>query len=504
VLLAIAGTSSNTGAPLAQVIEKHFRDDPIDPGEITQVLADYSAKKRGLGAMDFDDLLLNGLKLLTENKEILARYQDQFVHVLVDEYQDTNRVQAEIVDRIASGHGNLFVVGDDFQSIYGWRGASIANILTFAKRYPAARTFALETNYRSVPEILEVANACIAHNPEQFQKRLRSTREPSDSPTLVTLLDAEQQARYVVEQIRGLMREGFKLDDIAVLYRAHYHAMELQMLLTREGLPYAITSGTRFFEQAHIKDVCSIVRICSNSRDELAFSRLLCLLPKVGQKTAQKAWRKLGGEFRVEDAGSRDILLKGLPAAARGVWKDIDAVLAAYGEEELSTDVGELMRRFLASYYAHYGTATFENYEHREDDINELIGYAGQFKNAEMFLSDLALFSNVDGEVKADDTAEAGTLRLSTVHQAKGLEWAAVLVLWLTDGMFPSARSLAESKDGEAEERRLFYVAITRAKDVLHLCSPGTRRKSDGSLMPCITSRFLTELSPDLFREVWD
>jgi DNA helicase-2/ATP-dependent DNA helicase PcrA len=454
-----------------------------------------------MGAMDFDDLLVNCLRLFRECREVRERYQTQFQHVLVDEYQDTNTIQAQLVDQIVEKNRNVLVVGDDFQSIYSWRGADYRNIMSFPQRYSDARTYKLETNYRSVPEILEVANACIAGNPEQFQKTLRPTREKNKKPVVAHLRDGEEQARYAISQIVKLRRQGYKLSDIAVLYRAHYHAMELQMLLTRERLPFLITSGVRFFEQAHIKDVCCVLRILENPTDEMAFTRLLRMLPGVGEKTAAAIWQKLGTRFDAQDAGSRDRLRSLLKPSAVALWDKIEPVFAAYKDEGLQDDGGEVIHRFGEAFYNQHAANIFEDFERRLDEIHELILYTANFESVERFLSDVALLTNLDAEIEKMGSTEQDTIRLTTVHQAKGLEWPIVIVIWATDGMFPSARSMNESF-GESEERRLFYVAITRAKDELYLCMPEVRRTRDGGVIYCPPSRFVEEIPPHLIQSI--
>jgi DNA helicase-2/ATP-dependent DNA helicase PcrA len=263
----------------------------------------------------------------------------------------------------------VLVVGDDFQSIYSWRGANYRNIMSFPKRHPDAAIYRLETNYRSVPEILQVANACIAGNPDQFQKTLRPVREAHRRPLVAKVRDGAEQARYVVEHIQALRREGYRPADIAVLYRAHFHSMELQMELTRQSVRYAITSGVRFFEQAHIKDVCCLLRLMESPGDELAFTRLLAMLPGIGERTAQNLWNKLGGRFEAGDAAQRRTLRELLKAAARDAWSRVEPVLEAYGEESLREDPGEAIHQFVKAFYADYAARVFEEHERRLEDI---------------------------------------------------------------------------------------------------------------------------------------
>ena len=501
VLLACTGTAANTEQPLAEVVDARVGDTPVDPAQVMAVLRDYAQRKTELGAMDFDDLLLNGLRLFRECPAVLDRYQEWFLHVLVDEYQDTNTIQAELVDRLAGRRRNVLVVGDDFQSIYSWRGADFRNIMSFPERYTDAQVHKLETNYRSVPEVLAVANACIAGNPDQFQKTLRAVREPYRKPRVVRMRDGEEQARYVCQHIAALRRSGYQASEIAVLYRAHYHALDLQMQLTRETIPYLITSGARFFEQAHIKDVCSVLRVVERSGDEIAFKRLLELLPGVGAKTVQKLWQRLGGRFLGTDTAACMQVEGWLPTGARATWKTIAGVLADYEKEGLAEDPGEIVHRFVGAFYDEHCHNAFKDAARRIDDIREMILYTAKFESTQAFLGDVALVTNLDAEgVQAADAGN-GMVRLSTVHQAKGMEWAVVIVLWMADSMFPSARALSESGGGEAEERRLFYVAVTRAKDELCFCVPEVRRMRDGGVQFLEPSRFIEEIPSDLVED---
>jgi DNA helicase-2/ATP-dependent DNA helicase PcrA len=500
VLLRLFGLASSREVSVASLAKQRFEGFEVNVRDVSRVHERYELRKRELNAMDFDDLLSNGLKLFREHEGILDRYRERFLYVLVDEYQDTNVVQAAWVDTIASRHRNLLVVGDDFQSIYSWRGADFRNILSFPDRYPDTTVFKLETNYRSVPEILNVANACIAGNPEQFQKTLKSVREAHHRPFLSRLRDGDHQAAYVIDRIRYLQREGYKLSDIAVLYRAHFHAMELQLELSREHIPYLITSGMRFFEQAHIKDVCAILRLIANPRDVLAFSRLLEMLPKMGSRTTEKVWESLGRQFDARNPEQRKRLHAALPLAARKDWDGIDAILAAYEHDKLAEDPGEVIHRFNKAFYDEYAVETFDNYDRRIEDIQELINYTTRFESADAFLNEMALLTNLDTETDDPQAAPGEAVRLSSVHQAKGLEFPAVFVLWLADGMFPSGRSMNEG-EGEAEERRLFYVAATRAKDELYLCVPAVRRQRDGGMQFYSPSRFVAELPQQLLKE---
>ena len=288
VLEDLVGLSVNTQRPIDElVLERYpFFYELLD--DIRAVAEHYRKRKRELNAMDFDDLLFYWKTLLQEHPEVRARYGEQFQHILVDEYQDTNRIQADIIDLLAEGHGNIMVVGDDSQSIYSFRGANFANILTFPDRYPAAKVFKLEINYRSTPEILHLANSSIVHNRYQFPKELQTVRPAGPMPSLVPAQDILEQAAFVAQKVAEIRDGGIPLSQIAVLYRAHYHSMELQMELTRRGIPFEVRSGLRFFEQAHIKDVCAYLKIICNPLDELAWKRVLQLYPRSGKGHGRK------------------------------------------------------------------------------------------------------------------------------------------------------------------------------------------------------------------------
>lgn len=502
VLAAVFGLAANRGVPVAETVREHFEGHTVDVEGVLKVQALYGQRKRAQNAMDFDDLLVNVLQLLREHPDVLAQYQERMRHVLVDEYQDTNRLQADFVDLLAARHRNLLAVGDDFQSIYSWRGAEVKNILSFPQRYPDAQVFKLEENYRSTPGILEVANAVIAGNPEQYQKTLRATRAAEVKPVLAKLTDGGHQARYVVEKVRRLVESGAaEPGQIAVLYRSHYHSMELQMELARARLDYVLMSGVRFFEQVHIKDACALPRLAVNPADALAFTRLAELLPQVGPKKAQALWHALGDHLNLRDAEKRAKLAGLLPKEAQAPWQAIAERVFPPGEEAgaVLDRPDELVYRFNEAFYEEYAENTFDNADQRLEDVRELITFSAKYKSTAEFLGEMALLTNLDAEQNRHAALPGGAVRLTTVHQAKGLEWKAVFVLWLADGMFPAARSLEEAAN-EAEERRLFYVAVTRAKDYLWLCVPRLRKARDGGAMFCTPSRFIDEIDPALLQ----
>jgi DNA helicase-2/ATP-dependent DNA helicase PcrA len=488
--------------------------------KIQDVRDRYEKKKKATNSVDFDDLLQKTLLMFQQHERIAEIYRRQFQFILVDEYQDTNKIQADLVDLLARDHRNLMVVGDDAQSIYSWRGANFQNILEFPKRYPDAQVFKIEMNYRSVPEILEVANAAIAANVQQFRKRLSATRESQTlRPALVALNDGSEQAQFIAQRILELRDENVDLNDIAVLYRAHYHALELQLELSRRGIPYQITSGIRFFEQAHIKDVTSFIRFVANPRDEVAFNRMVKLLPGIGNRTAENLWQAWTAGLAVAgigDAGENisvsagvtapgysfgeRLLAMTVPAKSKKMWMQLAHTLneiAPGGEPNPPT---EMITSVVEAIYDDYAKVTFANYQLRREDLDQLAAFARQFTDVHEFLSQLALISNVDAEAAPVQANEKEAVNLSSVHQAKGLEFHTVFVIWLTDGMFPSSRSL-DTRDALEEERRLFYVAITRARDELYLTYPHMRLSGGYGDVFQRPSRFLQEISSDLLED---
>src|SRR5216684_3896160 len=344
VLAEIFSFVVNTETPLEELLAEKFPYFLPLLEKITDVQARYEKKKKATNSVDFDDLLEKTLSMLQKHEGIASFYRRQFQFILVDEYQDTNKIQADFIDLLAREHRNVMVVGDDAQSIYSWRGANFKNILEFPKRYPDAQVFKIEMNYRSVPEVLEVANAAIAANVQQFHKHLSATRESNAvKPAVVALNDGSEQAQFVAQRILELRDEDVDLGEIAVLYRAHYHAIELQLELSRRGIPYQITSGVRFFEQAHIKDVTSFIRVVANPRDEVAFKRMVKLLPGIGNKSSDnlwRAWENSLGERGEISSWSERLLTMPVSARSKKSWEQL-----AHTLDEIAPAVSRIRRR---------------------------------------------------------------------------------------------------------------------------------------------------------------
>ena len=506
VLADIFSFVVNTERSVEEVLAEKFPYFVPLLEQIKDVHGRYERRKKSTNSLDFDDLLEKTLRMLKEHEEIAGFYQRQFQFILVDEYQDTNKIQADFIDLLAGDHQNVMVVGDDAQSIYSWRGANFQNILAFPRRYPNVQIFKIELNYRSVPEILEVANAAIAQNVQQFRKELSAVRLTNEfKPAIVALNDGSEQAQFVAQRILELRDEGVELNEIAVLYRAHYHAIELQLELSRRGIPYQITSGIRFFEQAHIKDVAAFIRFVANPQDEVAFKRMVRLLPGIGGRSADTLWSKweqtLNENAVITSWNNR---MAGMPvnSRARKPWQQLIDTLEEIAPDGQPIAPTEMITSVVEAIYDDYAKSNFANYELRKEDLTQLAAFARQFKDANEFLSQLALISNVDAEPGVTQANDQEAVNLSSVHQAKGLEFHTVFVIWLTDGMFPSSRSL-ETRDAIEEERRLFYVAITRAKDELYLTYPHMRLNAGYGDMFQRPSRFLKEI-PSQLVEDWN
>ena len=528
VLNEIFSLTANTHKSTEELVAGQFSYFESFAAQIAVLAKKYTERKRATNAMDFDDLLALWLKLFQDNAEIREQYQRRFQFILVDEYQDTNKLQSDLIDLLAARHHNVTVVGDDAQSIYAWRGANFANILEFPKRYPGAKVFKIETNYRSTPEILNVANAAIAANVNQFAKELSPARKSGVKPALIQCQDAGQQSAFIAQRVLELREEGQNLNHVAVLYRSHFHALELQLELTRQQIPFSITSGIRFFEQAHIKDATAYLKLVANPRDEISFKRLVQLLPGVAAKGADKLFRNFqsssrGNEAQIEIGNRKSEIgneleppyvscykmatalqscSKSVPKKAAVAWAQFVATISQLEDPVVRKSAAKMLRLVMDAGYDDYLKETYANYERRLEELEQLAEFAYQFGSVEEFLTQLALLTNVEAEdgdaAKGDDEK----LKLSTIHQAKGLEFDAVFVIMLCDGMFPSTRSM-ESTEGEEDERRLFYVAVTRAKNELYLTYPLIRGGfgNSGSDMFQSPSRFLSEIPKDLLNE---
>lgn len=493
----------NTRSSHAETIKRYFPQHEGLTDRMPEFAKRYAEKKRSANVLDFDDLLEFWHDLLRNSPESAAYYSNRFRHVLVDEYQDTNLLQAEIVDIIGSHH-RVMAVGDDAQCIYSWRGANFENILTFPDRHPGTQIHRIETNYRSTPQILKLANGVLLAQPKgrHFDKELRPARANGEKPFVVEAMDGREQALFITQRLRGLADEGCALRDIAVLYRAHFQALDLQLELSRRQIPYQITSGVRFFEQAHVRDLVALLRVACNPSDMPAWLRIAVLLPKIGEKGAQKIYtatletaKALNKNF-LDALDAPEVVAK-VPADAKGDWPGFAASLQQVGDAMRTLSPANAVDAAIDGWYGDYLKGAYANYSSRLDDLKSLVGFAGRFEDMPEMLGQIMLLNSETSDRSADSDADA--IRLTTIHQAKGLEFSAVFLISLADGLMPLRRSI-DSGDIE-EERRLFYVAVTRARDELYLCYPKVSTKG-GPAMLMPPSRFLQELSPDLYQQL--
>ncbi|MEM6821291.1 MAG: ATP-dependent helicase, partial [Verrucomicrobiota bacterium] len=452
VVQTIFSLSVNTQCKTEEIIEAQYPYFIELSGEILSLSQKYVERKRASNAVDYDDLLTLSLELLREKEDLRDRYQNHFQHILVDEYQDTNVVQAEFVDLLADAHHRVMVVGDDAQSIYSWRGANFENIINFPDRHEGTEVIRIETNYRSSPEVLELANESIANNVKQFPKTLKPVKPKGAKPAKVSVHDARQQAQFVAQRILELHDGGMSLEDIAILYRSHFHSMELQMELTKRNIPFQITSGLRFFEQAHVKDVSAFLRFAVNGDDEVSFKRVALMIPGIGAASAHRLWHAIHSGEAWDQAK--------VPSKSKSIWEQWGETHKQLLELVGDASPDQLIQIVLDAFYEDFLKVKFPNYLSRLDDLRQLQAYSETFENTAEFLAQLSLMTNLEAQPALDQDGADDAIKLSSIHQAKGLEWKSVFVIMLCDGMFPSARSL-ENEEGEEEERRLLYVAVT-------------------------------------------
>ena len=490
----------NVGRPLAEVVAARNPDFAAWTPQIEAAAAAYAKRKREANCLDYDDLLGQWARLLADFPAERAAQGALFRQILVDEMQDTNAVQISLLESIArAGAGNLTAVGDDAQSIYRFRGADYDNILKFPERNAGARIFRLEINYRSTPEIVAFTNASIARVAAGFPKTLVSARPAGLRPVVVPAADAYEEADYACQQVLDWHEEGIDLNRIAILYRNHHDSILLQAELVARGINYTVRSGLRFFEQAHIKDVLAFLRLIANPRDEPAWRRLLLLIPGVGPARAAATWEHLSRAADPLAALATAEVMALMPAKAKGFFAGFVADLRLVQAAKPEADPAAAIAAILKGGYPAIVRSKYERPDNRIADIEQLGVLAARYESLDRLIADLLLAGDVYGMDTVNAEGPAEMLVLSTIHQAKGLEWSRVLVPRLVEDSFPNARGLAEP-GGADEERRIFYVAITRAMDELILTYPLTvARGGRGPTVITTPSRFLTELDPALY-----
>ena len=472
--------------------------------ELRSLFRHYVERKQEIQALDYDDLLLYWSHLVAE-RDFADEIGAWFDHVLVDEYQDTNLLQAKILSALKPDGSGITVVGDDAQSIYSFRAAEVENILGFPAQYsPPARVITLEQNYRSTQAILDSANCLIADGERQYRKSLHSQLPQGGKPRYVTVEDGDAEAEFVVESILTSREEGLELKRQAVLFRGSHHSDRLEIELVRRNIPYVKYGGLKFLEAAHVKDVLAILKWAENPKNEVAAFRVLKLLPGMGPRYAHRCFRHLASaDFRIDSL--RSFLP---PAPTRPEWGELCDLLTTLASAELDEHGWQSQVTAVRRWYGPRLERIYDGIETREADIEQLEQIAGRYPTRERFLTELTLDPpSAAGDLAGDPLLDEDYLVLSTVHSAKGQEWDAVYVLNVTDGNFPSEFAAGKPKLIE-EERRLLYVAMTRAKQSLALVAPlkfhVTQQRRDGDRhVYGARSRFVTESLLETLNPCW-
>ena len=492
--LAIYSRCVNTQQSLATTLEHHYPWCADWTDELSELFRHYVERKQNTQSLDYDDLLLYWSHLVAE-AEFAEEIGSWFDHVLVDEYQDTNIVQAQILNALKPDGRGVTVVGDDAQSIYSFRAAEVENILGFPDQYiPSARVITLEQNYRSTQAILDAANSLIAESERQYRKNLFSEQTPGDKPQYVTVEDGDAEAEFVVETILANRELGMQLKEQAVLFRGSHHSDRLELELVRRNIPYVKYGGLKFLEAAHVKDLLSVLKWAENPKNEVAAFRVLKLLPGMGPAKAARCFEMLA----VNDYAFPALATFRPPAGAAPEWPAFCELLESLSHAEIGDRGWQAQLTQVRRWYQPHLERLYDGLDTREADLEQLEQISGRYPTRERFLTELTLDPpSAAGDLAGDPLLDEDYLILSTVHSAKGQEWEAVYVLNVTDGNFPSEFATGKPEMIE-EERRLLYVAMTRAKQSLSLISPlrfhVTQQRRDGDKhVYGARSRFMTE-----------
>ncbi len=489
--------SVNKELSIEQIVVKYYAAYSQEIEALRQLHSRFVKYKLEHQLMDYDDLLVYTQQLLKQNQEIQEHLSRLYRYIMVDEYQDTNAVQAQIVKLLASTHDNVMAVGDEAQSIYSFRGANYRNILEFPKQFPGTRIIKLEENFRSVQPILNLTNDVIKQARESFEKELYTKKTGGTRPAKIPTLNERQQSQFVAQRILDLQNEGIPLSHIAVLFRSSFHSFDLELELNKCGIPFVKVGGLKFIEAAHIKDILAHLRVLANPQDEVSWRRMLLLLDGIGPKTAGKIIQQLSQQEN-PFAWLRDYPKK---AKYRLDIQRLGAIL----QEIIPLDPADQVQS-LRKYYAPILESKYDEHSKRQQDLEQLNTITEQFRNLETFLTEMTLEPpnrSVD-DVAQTEEDEEDLLVLSTIHSAKGLEWHSVFVIWLAEGRFPSNRAV-DDDDALEEELRLLYVATTRAMKNLYLTYPmsdsrwGTFFSRPSRFLEGISQKYLEQWS--LFEE---
>ena len=494
-MASLFSRSVNKVMPLEDVIYDDYPHFSAHMEALGQLYDAYTQHKNTHNLMDYDDLLIIFHRLLKEFPDIRQHISSAFEYIMVDEYQDTNQIQADIIYLLAGDSNNVMVVGDDSQSIYAFRGAEIKNILSFPDHFPGTTVVRLEENYRSVQPILHLTNQIIDQAAYKYTKTLFSRKKGGSCPRLVMTPDENSQSRFIIDHIRSLSIKGVRLNRIAVLFRAGFHSFDLEIELGREGIPFVKVGGFKFMDSAHIKDVLAHLKVIHNPDDSVSWNRILLLLEKVGPKGAAR----LFSDLRDTRAGHRGLEhLKLKPTITKSVGK-LKSLFAALDPENMTiAGLGE----HIVQYYQPVLRHRFDDYPKRERDLEQLLTIMERYSDLEAFLTDMAIeppSNTIEGAFSAAQPSDESRLTLSTLQSATGLEWHTIFIIWSLDGRFPALRSLNKEDEIE-EELRLMYVAATRAEDNLYFICPGQAYDRATGMVLNRPSRFLEHLADDALK----
>ncbi len=489
-LAAMISASVNKLTQIADIIEEDYPQYRRQVEEIERLARGYQEYKRAHDLMDYDDLLINMSALLERLPEARERLSELHRYIMVDEYQDTNKLQHSIITQLGGRHRNVMAVGDDSQSIYSFRGADFRNIMDFPRSFPGTTVITLEENYRSTQPILNLTNEILRHATEKYEKNLFTRRPHGELPAIISAADEQLQSQFVVQRILELREEGVELNDIAVLFRSSYLSFDLEIELNKANIPYVKMGGFRFIETAHVKDLIAYLRVLYNERDVVSWNRILLLLPGVGPRTAQRVIDQIAdGSLRLGPGSAEPARIAGNDAVG-----EMFAILAELNDDRMS--VPDRVDR-LVEYYRPILRGKYDDFSKRIKDVEMFAEIAARYRSLGSFLADMALEPPTESVIGMEPGHEDEKLVLSTIHSAKGLEYNSVFIIWALDGRFPSMYA-ASSLDEMEEERRLMYVATTRAKDRLLITYPTNIFDRETGTVLSKPSRFIEGIAEDI------
>jgi len=491
-ILKVISLSKNTSKPIDEILFENYPHFAEHIEKINEIRAKYENYKSTNSLLDYDDLLVYLLKFLSEQSNIANELLSNIKFIMVDEYQDTNKLQADIIKALSTINNNVMVVGDDSQSIYSFRGANFKNIMDFPKIFDNTILIKLEENYRSTKEILNFANHLLEFAIEKYPKNLYTNIPEGDLPAIISATNDNMQSRFIVERILELREEGVPLSEIAVLFRSSYHSFNLEVELNKASIPYIKFGGMKFFETAHVKDALAFLRISINIKDLVSWYRILLLHEGVGPKRAQMIMNEI---FTININNISSNLKNN--TILKKIFPLLELIKNLNKNFTLPSDKLEL----IYNYYNPLFKKKYDDFNKRKKDLEALVNIASNYDDVISFLADMALeppqdsVSYVENEDKEDEL-----LTLSTIHSAKGLEWHSVFIIHALDGFFPSAQSF-DSQDTLEEERRLMYVAVTRAKQNLFISYPTNIFDRYNGYTLAKPSRFIASVNEQLADE---